>query len=141
VLSLITLTHSFLHTSPFANLTPGISTLPTAPFAFFRDWISAVRMHQQYHTLQTAASRERLISDAKKRRLYRRAHGMEDLDKEGDGDGIDITGLVGWDDGLTKGERQRLMAAAGEAPSNGDGDYASKTSTGKRPVKKWLGIW
>ena len=44
------------------------------------------------------------ILDAQKRRLYRRAHGMEDLTREED-EGVDIRGLVEWDDGLTAKER------------------------------------
>ena len=58
--------------------------------------------------------------------------------KEGYGEGIDITGMEGWEDELSIGERKRLeLAAAGEAAGNGDG----VGSTGKRPVRKWLGIW
>ncbi len=102
-LSLITLTQSFLSTSPFAYLTPPLSTLPTSPLSFIRDWIAVIRMHMQYTTEQTAASRHRNIQDAQKRRLYRRAHGLEDVDKEGVGQGIDVRGLVEWDDGLTRG--------------------------------------
>jgi len=43
--------------------------------------------------------------DAQKRRIYRRAHGMEDLDRDED-QGVDVRGIVPWDDGLTKRERE-----------------------------------
>ncbi len=57
-----------------------------------------------YETQRTNDSRERNILDAQKRRLYRRAHGMEDLNAAEE-QGIDIRGLVSWDDGLTNKER------------------------------------
>ncbi len=98
-------------------------------------------MHTQYTTEQTAESRRRNIQDAQKRRLYRRAHGLEDVDIEGVGQGIDVKGLVAWDDGLTRGERERLLMAAvvdDASPVNGVGE---ETRREKRQVKKWLGIW
>lgn len=58
----------------------------------------------EYTTEQTAESRKQNILDAQKRRLYRRANGMEDLNAEED-QGVDVRGLVPWDDGLTKKER------------------------------------
>lgn len=152
-LSLITLTQSFLSTSPFAHLTPAIATLPTAPLAFIRDWVSVIRMHTQYTTEQTAESRRRNIQDAQKRRLYRRAHGLEDVEKEGVGQGIDVKGLVGWDDGLTRGERERMVKAAAEAvdeasPVRREEEEQQQQQRSeepprreRRPVKKWLGIW
>ena len=39
-----------------------------------------------------------------KQRLYRRAHGIEDLDREEE-HGVDVRGIVPWDDGLTTKER------------------------------------
>lgn len=106
-------------------------------------------MHMQYTTEQTAESRRRNIQDAQKRRLYRRAHGLEDVEKEGVGQGIDVKGLVGWDDGLTRGERERMLKAVDEASPvrrEGEGWEEEQRSEEaprreRRPVKKWLGIW
>lgn len=118
-------------------------------------------MHQQYTTEQAAESRAKGIADAQKRRLYRRAHGMEDVDKEGVGQGIDVRGLVSWDDGMTRGERERermrreAAGIAGDAEAEaGDVSLASKAGElgqekevveeprrERRPLRKWLGIW
>jgi hypothetical protein len=69
------------------------------------EWLSTIRLHVEYNSQKTAEKRREGILDAQKRRLYRRAHGMEDLDAEGE-QGIDVRGLVPWDDGLTNKERK-----------------------------------
>src|SRR5947209_6057706 len=81
--------------STFTHLLPAISTLPTSPLSCVRDWLSVIRMHQEYNSERTAEARREAIADAQKRRLYRRAHGMEDLEK--DVQGVDVKGLVSWD--------------------------------------------
>lgn len=63
-----------------------------------------IKLHIDYTTAQANESRQQKILDAQKRRLYRRAHGMEDLNAEEE-QGIDVRGLVPWDDGLTVKER------------------------------------
>lgn len=65
-----------------------------------------MRLHIDYTTEQSENSRQRKILDAQKRRLYRRAHGMEDLNAEEE-EGIDVRGIAPWDDGLTNKERAR----------------------------------
>jgi molybdate-binding protein len=62
------------------------------------------RLHVEYETARTNESRQQKILDAQKRRLWRRAHGLENLDAEEE-QGIDVRGLVPWDDGLTNKER------------------------------------
>lgn len=105
LLAVLTLTQSFLLTSPFAHLVPPISSLPLHPVSYVAEWLSTIRMHVEYNSQKTAEKRREGIQDAQKRRLYRRAHGMEDLDAEGE-QGIDVRGLVPWDDGLTNKERR-----------------------------------
>lgn len=105
LLAIISLTQSFLLTSPFAHLVPPISSLPLHPINYVSEWVSTVRLHVDYNSQKTAESRREGILDAQKRRLFRRAHGMEDLDAEED-QGIDVRGLVPWDDGLTNKERR-----------------------------------
>jgi len=61
-------------------------------------------MHIEYNSDITAKKRQHQVLDAQKQRLYRRAHGIEDLDAEEE-QGVDVRGLVPWDDGLTKKER------------------------------------
>lgn len=63
-----------------------------------------IRLHIDYTTEQANESRQRKILDAQKRRIYRRANGMEDLNAEEE-QGIDVRGIVPWDDGLTNNER------------------------------------
>jgi hypothetical protein len=105
LLAIITLTQSFLLTSPFAHLIPPISSLPLHPINYVSEWLSTIRLHVDYNSQKTAESRREGVLDAQKRRLFRRAHGMEDLDSEEE-QGIDVRGLVEWDDGLTNKERR-----------------------------------
>lgn len=105
-LALISSLQTFLHTSPYAHLVPPFSSIFLSPLTFFRESWSVFRLHLDYTTEKTAHSRAQNILDAQKRRLYRRAHGMEDLDAQED-QGVDVRGLVPWDDGLTNPERAR----------------------------------
>lgn len=63
-------------------------------------------MHIDYRDEQIQEYRRQKMLDAQKQRLYRRAHGMEDLDAD-EVSGINVQGLVDWDDGLTNPERAR----------------------------------
>jgi hypothetical protein len=106
LLAVITLSQTFLKTSPYAHLIPPISSLPFHPITYIRESLSVIKLHIDYTTAQANESRQQKILDAQKRRLYRRAHGMEDLNAVEE-QGIDVRGLVPWDDGLTNAERQR----------------------------------
>ena len=105
-LGVISLSQSFMQTSPFAYLIPPISTLPFHPISYFSELFSAYRLHVDYNTQVVEEIRQNNVLDAQKRRLYRRAHGMENLDMEEE-QGVDVRGLVPWDDGLTNKERER----------------------------------
>lgn len=105
VLALVSWTQTFIKTSPFGHLMPSLSSIFYRPIGFFQDAISTLRLHADYNTEKVEFDRARNILDAKKRRLYRRAHGMEDLDRDED-QGVDVRNLVPWDDGLTKRERE-----------------------------------
>ncbi|KPI43189.1 uncharacterized protein AB675_6866 [Cyphellophora attinorum] len=104
VLSITTWLQTFAATSPFGHLLPAWSTLPFHPLRFFSDFWTVYIMHMDYNTEQVEFARARNVLDAQKRRIYRRAHGMEDLDRDED-QGVDVRGIVPWDDGLTKKER------------------------------------
>lgn len=93
-------------TSPFAHLIPTYTMIFTKPLTYFSEVFSVYRLHVEYTTQQTAEKRRQGILDAQKRRLYRRAHGLEDLNAD-EVSGPDVRGLVEWDDGLTKPERER----------------------------------
>lgn len=105
ILAGVTWTQTFVKTSPYGHLMPSLSSFFTQPIEFFNDFISVIRLHQDYITEQTEFKRAANILDAQKRRIYRRAHGMEDLDRDED-QGVDVRGIVPWDDGLTKRERE-----------------------------------
>jgi len=149
LLAVITLTQSFLLTSPFAHLAPPISSLPLHPLNYVSEWLSTIRLHVDYNSQKTAESRANGILDAQKRRLYRRAHGMEDLDAEEE-QGIDVRGLVPWDDGLTNKERaqggrferrtgKQVLEAGGEVGDSLDADPVSpKDST--NPVVQTMAL-
>ncbi|EXJ54168.1 hypothetical protein A1O7_09505 [Cladophialophora yegresii CBS 114405] len=106
ILACITMTQSFVRTSPYAHLLPSISSFPLHPIEYIRETLSVLRLHIEYETQRTNESRQQKILDAQKRRLYRRAHGLEDLNADED-QGIDVRGLVPWDDGLTNKERSQ----------------------------------
>lgn len=93
-------------TSPFAHLIPSFSLIFLHPLTYFSELFSVYRLHLEYTTQQTAEKRRQNILDAQKRRLYRRAHGLEDLNAD-EVSGPDVRGLVDWDDGLTRPERER----------------------------------
>ncbi|KAJ9605474.1 hypothetical protein H2200_010131 [Cladophialophora chaetospira] len=95
---------NFLRTSPYAHLIPPISSFPLHPITYISETLSVINLHVDYETQKTNDSRQQKILDAQKRRLYRRAHGLEDLNAAED-QGIDVRGLVPWDDGLTNKER------------------------------------
>lgn len=103
-LAIISLTQTFIQTSPYGELIPPFAHFFTHPIASCRETLHVISMHINYTTEQTALKRQQNILDAQKRRLYRRAHGMEDLDA--DEQGVDVRGLVPWDDGLTNRERR-----------------------------------
>lgn len=96
---------TFIKTSPFGHLLPSLSAIFYHPLSFIQDALSVLRLHQDYITEKVEYERARNILDAQKRRIYRRAHGMEDLDRDED-QGVDVRGIVPWDDGLTKRERE-----------------------------------
>lgn len=83
---------------------PSWTSLPYHPIRFFSDAMQVYVMHVDYKTEQVEFQRARNVLDTQKRRIYRRAHGMEDLDRDED-QGVDVRGIVPWDDGLTKKER------------------------------------
>ncbi|EXJ82615.1 hypothetical protein A1O3_06428 [Capronia epimyces CBS 606.96] len=106
ILAIITMTETFVKTSPYGHLLPPVSSLLFHPITYLRESTAVVRLHIEYTTQQANESRQQKILDAQKRRLYRRAHGLENLDAEEE-QGIDVRGLVPWDDGLTNKERAR----------------------------------
>ncbi|KIW77346.1 hypothetical protein Z517_09792 [Fonsecaea pedrosoi CBS 271.37] len=129
ILACITFTQSFMRTSPYAHLIPPISSLPLHPITYVRETLSVLRLHIDYETAKTNESRQQKILDAQKRRLYRRAHGLEDLNADED-QGIDVRGLVPWDDGLTPKEREkggRDMVLTGADVIALGGDVASSS--------------
>ncbi|RMD44587.1 hypothetical protein DV735_g498, partial [Chaetothyriales sp. CBS 134920] len=116
VLACISLITTFTHTSPYAHLLPDASSFLWHPLRSIRECASVYKLDMDYRTAQAFESRQQNILDAQKRRLYRRAHGMEDLNAEYD-QGVDVRGIAPWDDGLTKREREK-----GEADWERKGD-------------------
>lgn len=104
-LASVTMVQTFVKTSPFGHLMPTLSSFPLNPYRFVSDAWTVFKLHQDYNTEKVEFQRARNILDAQKRRIYRRAHGMEDLDRDED-QGVDVRGIVPWDDGLTKRERE-----------------------------------
>ncbi|KAK5070394.1 hypothetical protein LTR64_000065 [Lithohypha guttulata] len=105
-LAITTMISTWSQTSPYAHLIPPINMLIWHPWKYFSDLYSVWHLHHEYETQKVWERRQQGTLDAQKRRLYRRAHGMEDLDAD-EGEGVDVRGLVEWDDGLTNPERAR----------------------------------
>ncbi|KAI1612875.1 hypothetical protein EDD36DRAFT_248007 [Exophiala viscosa] len=138
ILAFITLTQTFLKTSPYAHLMPPVSSLPFHPITYVKESLSVIKLHIDYTTAQTNESRQQKIRDAQKRRLYRRAHGMEDLNAEEE-QGIDVRGLVPWDDGLTVKEREaggRDMPITGRDVIAGGGKVGDDVTEFARRMKQ-----
>ena len=106
-----TMTQSFLRNSPYKDMIMPVSDLLWHPLQYFTSWVHAMKLDADYTTEKVAAMRAARISDAQKRRLYRRAHGLEDVEGEKGEQGIDVRGLVPWDDGLTNKERRERRLA------------------------------
>lgn len=146
-LAITSLLMNFKHTSPYGDLIPPLSIFPFHPIQYVSEWISTYRLHVDYTSAEAARARAEKLADVQKRRLYRRAHGLEDLDVE-EGQGVDIRGLVDWDDGLTNPEREALRKKK-EAEAIANGTYIQNAPEAgeeaprpeRRKVKKWLGIW
>ena len=163
-LAVITFTQSFIQTSPFAHLLPRVESLFWHPVTYIQDAWGVYKLHKEYEAQQVYAKRQSIIMDAQKRRLYRRAHGMEDLERESD-QGIDVRGLAPWDDGLTNPERRQggreervtgrmVLDAGGSGQDEKELEAfatAQKTEAVEREEKQqpqqqrkrklWLGIW
>lgn len=93
-----------MQTSPFGHLVPPISSLLFHPYNYIYEWLQVTKLHMLYRTDLVTVERNKNMLDTQKRRIYRRAHGMEDLTRAED-QGIDVRGIVPWDDGLTPVER------------------------------------
>jgi len=106
ILAIISLVDSWAKNTPYAHLIPPISMIFTDPKTWASELYATYRLDIYYHGTVVNERRRQLMLDAQKRRLYRRAHGLEDLDAD-EVSGVDVKGLVYWDDGLTKGERER----------------------------------
>ena len=128
------------------------------PVSFFSESWSVFRLDMDYRTAQAFEARNQNILDAQKRRLYRRAHGMENMDAEYD-QGIDVRGIAPWDDGLTKRERDsrradwerkgdvppdmttRMVQAKSQAEQELLQEAQGEPQPQNRKRKLWLGIW
>ncbi|RMZ89766.1 hypothetical protein DV736_g3014, partial [Chaetothyriales sp. CBS 134916] len=163
ILACISLITTFTHTSPYAHLLPNASSLLWHPWRSLRECASVYKLDMDYRTAQAFESRQQNMLDAQKRRLYRRAHGMEDLNAEYD-QGVDVRGIAPWDDGLTKREREKGEvdwdrkgdAPVGKLPLNvpvvvdqvpveqrGQEQEQVQVQAQQEPRKRklWLGIW
>ena len=157
-----------MQTSPFAHLLPRIESLFWHPATYIQDAWGVYKLHKEYEAQQVYAKRQNIIMDAQKRRLFRRAHGMEDLERETD-QGIDVRGLAPWDDGLTNPERRqggreervtgRMVLDAGglgkdekelqtfgsaqkvDAVEGEEQEQPQQQQHQQRKRKLWLGIW
>jgi len=132
-LAFTSMVSTWSQTSPYAHLIPPLNMLFFSPFTYISELWSVYRLHLEYTTAKTAEHRRQNILDAQKRRLYRRAHGLEDLNAD-EVSGVDVKGLVEWDDGLTNKERERGGVYKGEMIG------AAMQEMGQRPGESYADL-
>jgi hypothetical protein len=129
----------------FPDMLPAGSLFFTHPLTYFRQYASVYRLHVEAVSAETAEKRRKQIDDARKRREYLRAHGVE---KEG----LFGFGTVEGDEAKRKlKEEKRVLdeLVRRERIANGIDDRVADEEKGfytdfegnKKPVKKWLGIF
>lgn len=150
-LTFYTILQNFHHNTPFLHLLPPTSMLLTNPFAYVAQYARVYRLHVEHTSAETAERRRRRVDDARKRREYRKAHGIPD------------TGFGGWsakqadekEEGAVVGGDAEVAAVVAEGVGPDPvkaaeyAEQAEKVGAGvytdfegrKKPVKKWLGIW
>lgn len=137
---------NFKATSPFADMLPPPRQLLTSPITFFSQWLEIYKLHVEHNSNLVAEQRRRKVEDVQKRSQYRKAHGLEG--ENGDGEGG--KGLFGWSARekapREEGDLQSPIAVdavvpGGTAAAAAEGDVYVDFEGKKRPVKKWFGIW
>lgn len=104
----------FYHTSPYAAIAPPLGSFWRHPIQFVRDGWQAFVFVQAAQSDEVEVLRAAKVRDTQYQRIYRRAHGLEDTSKPVMG--VDVAGLVPWDDGLSEAERavgKRLTESKG----------------------------
>lgn len=113
---------------------PEFSSIFAHPIAFVRTFFEVVKLTTDYNTIQVMERRRAKVEDVRKRHEYRKAHGF-DMDE----------GFGGW---TAKSDAQTLGPGillgddkSAEGVVEGENNEIVRQTTGKPPVRKWLGIW
>ncbi|KAF2431094.1 hypothetical protein EJ08DRAFT_611324 [Tothia fuscella] len=133
----------------FPDMLPPKSMFFSHPFQYLRQYAQVYRLHVEAVSRETAEKRARQVDDARKRREYLRAHGMEKP-------GLFGFGTVEQDEQAKKLEedkrvldelRRRELESLGDGETEGgvpvnarSGEYVDFEGNKKQP-KKWFGIW
>ncbi|KAL5615287.1 hypothetical protein BROUX41_005338 [Berkeleyomyces rouxiae] len=76
-LAISTFLMNFSQTSPFKELIPPSSELFTSPIHFIFAWVNVIQLHHADSNQKAIDSRFTRLDDAMKRKMYQRAHGIE----------------------------------------------------------------
>ena len=99
-----------------------------------RQYFEVYKLHTEYISQQTAEHRRQKVEDVRKRSEYRKAHGLEKSGMFG-----------GWtvksdDEVMGGGMKEGGDLVVGEGVGRAE-EFAGLEGGGRKPVKKWLGIW
>jgi len=130
-LAAYTFVENFKRTSPFADLVPGVGDFATHPLQSAKLLIEVFRLSTAHKSREVAEKRTRAVDDVEKRRMYRRAHGMDTH--------TGIAAWLGWND---KDEPEAAAADDGAAgsPDRAEGETPNLAED-MRKRKKFLGIF
>ena len=124
---------NFKRTSPFADLIPTWSDFFLHPVRFCKSWAEVTRLTTAKNTAETMEKRKAMVEDVAKRAEYRKAHGLDQNQ-----------GFGGWTAKSNKqilGPGIPLERENGEVEEGGSAGGVESAVKGKKPLRKWLGIW
>lgn len=121
-LAVFTFVENFKRTSPFVDLVPSGSDFLSHPLQSVKLLVEVFRLSTAHRSREVAEERTRGVDDVEKRRMFRKAHGMQTH--------TGIAAWLGWND---QGEPE-TPAVDGEADS-------SNLAEDMRKRKKFLGIF
>ncbi|KKA27465.1 hypothetical protein TD95_005468 [Thielaviopsis punctulata] len=151
ILAVVSFGMSFAQTSPFKDLIPAASEFFTDPIHFFTRWAHVIQMHHADTNRRAMESRFQRLDDAMKRKMYQRAHGIEQESPI-----TKIFGKISEPEDQVQAEKEVLKrteartkkaledtgtAAQPAAPAAVGNVSEPAVEQAKEPRKKWLGLF
>jgi hypothetical protein len=129
----------------YPDMLPSGSLFFTHPLTYLSQYVQVYKLHTEAVSAETAEKRRKQIDDARKRREYLRAHGME---KEG----LFGFGTIEQDEDAKKikeekriieelRRRERFAEGIDDRIVDDEAGVYADFEGNKKPIKKWLGIF